>query len=96
MTTPPVWDLPTHFGWTSWEDPELGVAVNDLERLSRNFNNEFSGQLKTKLGEAIKKYEEIETIKSKISTFLHLSYDTDQLNADLLKFKTTTSAKMSQ
>lgn len=93
---PPVWDLATHFGWSSWQDTELVTAIQDLEKLSKAFQESYCGNLKVKLEESIKKYEEITTLKVKAQSFLNLHFDTDQTNTELLKFKTMTDAKISQ
>lgn len=92
----PVWDLAAHFGWCDWKDEKFKDAVEELGAKCKNFSEIFTGQLATKLEESIKIYEGIESLKTKISTYISLLYDTDQNNSELLKFKATVEAQLSK
>jgi len=78
------WDLTVFY--TGIDDPRLDADLAGLERSAKEFNQNFKGQLKTKLGAALAAYAEITMLSNKLFGYLALESSLD-LNDDAVKTK---------
>lgn len=92
----PVWNINGPFGFANYTDPKLQALFQEVEEMAKAFSTEFTGKLTELLESSIKKWEELMTKKGRIMSYLHLSFDVDQKNTELHKFKTSMEAKMSK
>jgi oligoendopeptidase F len=102
MTTEelPRWELDGRFGFESPFDEKIDEWVEETARQAEEFHAKYDGKLGDSevisLRQAIAEYERIAVRRGTISSYLHLSYDTQLNNDALKKRKGAISAKQSQ
>ena len=84
MSDLPRWDLSTRFGFESPFDAKIDSLLESVKADAKKFRETYENKLEANLYKAIQEYEAISVQKATISSYLHLSYDT-QLNDDKLK-----------
>lgn len=75
------WDL--SFFYRDISDPQLDSDLADLLRRYKDFESNFRGQLKSRLGDSLQALTEIAMIESKILGYLFLSQSLDVSNASV-------------
>lgn len=84
MSDLPRWDLSSRFGFESPFDEKIDNLLETVKTDAKKFRETYENKLEENLYKAIQEYEAISVQKATISSYLHLSYDT-QLNDDKLK-----------
>ncbi|KAL3935422.1 MAG: hypothetical protein SGARI_002983, partial [Bacillariaceae sp.] len=96
----PRWELNDRFGFESPFDKKIDEWVADTAKQAEEFHKKYEGKLQdpsvVKLREIISDYENIAVRRGTVSSYLHLSYDTQLNNDALKKRKGAISAQQSQ
>lgn len=92
----PCWDLAQHFPWTSWNDPKITTAIEQIEQDAASFDERFRGEIKRKLEPSLLAYSDLVTKITEVLTFLKLIYDEDQSNEEMFQFKTQVEARLNK
>ncbi|KAG7340852.1 oligoendopeptidase F-like protein [Nitzschia inconspicua] len=98
--TLPRWELDKRFGFESPMDPKIDEYVKETAQQAEIFHRKYEGKLNDvtniDLLQVIEEYQELAVRQGMISSYLHLSYDTQLNNDALKKRKGAISAQQSQ
>ena len=82
--------------YSGLQDSQIEKDLQDIEILSKRFDNEFRGKLDAKLGDSIELLDKIQKLENKIGIYLMLLQACDVSNQEIKKLESKISERLSR